>query len=359
MSDVFFLAVKHQEDPSSIAKKVKYLYDQSGAGDVFSRGDLVAVKAHYGESSNTTFVDPVIVKVIINKLKQNGVVPFLTETSTLYRGKRSNAVDHIALANEHGFGFNSMNVPLIMADGLFGDAETEVAINGKHFNKVNIAAEIAKVQGVMVISHFTGHIAGGFGAAIKNIGMGLASRKGKLKQHSTMSPEINRSLCNGCGVCIKWCPKDTISMVEDRALINRDSCIGCGECLAVCNFGAVRYNWGRESGALQEMMAEHAAGVISAVNGKIFFFNFLINITKNCDCGSGGEAVSRDIGIVAGRDIVAVEKATYDLFRRINKKNIQDVTFPHVNPLIQINHAEKIGIGSTGYKLFELQSAEA
>lgn len=354
---VYFLQVKHKEDPSSLAKKIKYLYDKSGAGDLFSKGDFIGVKTHFGEKGNTTFIHPLYVKAVLNKLVQAGTKPFLTETSTLYRGKRSNAIDHFALANEHGFGFDKMNVPLIMADGLFGDSEIGITINGKHFKTVNIAAEIAKVQGLVIISHYTGHMASGFGSAIKNIGMGLASRRGKLKQHSVMSPEISRDKCTACGLCIEWCPKDTISMVDGCAFIHKENCIGCGECLAVCKFGAVLYDWKRESDALQEMMAEHSAGVIKAVKGKIFYFNFLINITRNCDCGNGGKAVSPDIGILAGMNIVAVEKASYDIFRKMNGKNIQDVTYPDINPLVQLKHAEKLGLGSPDYDLVELQQA--
>ncbi len=351
---VYFIQVRDKEDPSSMAKKVKYLYEKSGAGDKFDSGDFIAVKTHIGEHTNTTFVHPLLVKAIIDKLKQGGAVPFLAETSTLYRGKRSNAIDHITLANEHGFGFEKLKVPFIMADGLFGDAEVSVDIKGKHYSQVNIASEIAKVQGLMVISHFKGHIVCGFGGAIKNVGMGLAARKGKLRQHSVMSPEINQDTCTACEDCIKWCPQDTISLVDGKAYINKKNCIGCGECLAVCKYGAVLFDWKRESRSLQEMMAEHVAGVTKAVAGRVFYFNFLINITKDCDCMNGGRIVSRDIGIVASSDIVAVEKASCDIFRKLNREEIQAFTYPNVNPLIQIEHAQAIGLGSMDYELVEV-----
>lgn len=357
-AEVFFIEVNKGEDPSSIAKKAKYLYDRSGAGKRFQKGELVAVKTHFGESDNTTYLHPHIVKGIINKLKQQGTVPFLTETSTLYRGKRSNAIDHIAVAYEHGFGFENMQVPIIMADGLFGDAEISVGIGGKHYKQVNIASEVAKIKGLMVLSHFKGHIATGFGAAIKNVGMGLASRRGKLKQHSVMSPQIDEGKCTACGVCIKWCPQDTISMVEGNgrhAFIHKENCIGCGECLAVCQFDAVLFDWNRESSSMQEMMAEHTAGVLKAIEGNAFFFNFLINITKDCDCMNGGPFVSQDIGIIAGDDVVAVDQASYDIFRDTNGKAIQDLTYPNVDPLFQVRHAQTLGLGSMEYKLVRVR----
>lgn len=354
--DVFFIRVEQGEDPSSIAKKLKALYDASGAGDSFKKGDYIAVKTHFGESDNTTFINPQLIKTIVNQLRQKGAKPFLTETSTLYRGDRSNAFDHIALAQRHGFGFDAIKAPLIMADGLFGDEEVEIEINGKHFQKVNIAREIAKVHGIIAASHFTGHMAAGFGCAIKNIGMGLASRKGKMKQHSVMSPQISRDRCTACEVCIKWCPQDTISLVDGKAFIFKEKCIGCGECLAVCTYGAVLFDWRRESRALQEMMAEHAAGVITAVNKNIFFFNFLINITKDCDCGNGGAKVSKDIGIVAGSDVVAVETASYDLIKKANGAPIDKLAYPNIDPLVQVRHAQKLGLGVPDYRLVEVAS---
>lgn len=352
---VFFIAVDDHEDPSRMAKKVKKLYEKCGVMNYFAKGDFVGVKTHFGESSNTTFLHPLIVKAVIDKLKQIGSKPFLTETATLYRGSRSNAIDHIALAAEHGFGIDKIGVPLIMADGLFGDAEVPVAINGRHFDTVKVAREITRVQGIVVLSHFKGHMITGFGGAFKNLGMGLSSRRGKLKQHSVMTPEISSSKCTACGECIKWCPQDTIGMKNGAAFIEKENCIGCGECYAVCKFGAVMIDFQRDSDEIQEMIAEHAAGVVRAVDENLFYFNFLINITQNCDCMNGGQRVSRDIGIVAGRNIVAVEKASCDLFEKENGMTIAQAAHPQVNPYIQLEHACKIGLGSMEYEMAVLE----
>jgi uncharacterized Fe-S center protein len=350
-SEVHLAVLDEGESPSSAAKKLSELWDRSGAGGYFKKGSYVAVKTHFGESGNDTFVRPAMAGEIVRKLKLAGAKPFLAETSTLYRGSRSNAVDHLALAHDHGFGYEAVGAPVIMVDGLLGDAEVEIEIEGRHFKKVNVAREIARCGGIVVLSHFTGHLACGFGAAIKNVGMGLSSRRGKLRQHSVMSPQINRNRCTACGECVKWCPSGAVSLVEGKASIRRENCIGCGECYAVCLFGAVMFDWKRESAPLQEMMAEHAAGVAKAVNGNLFCFNVLANITKNCDCMSGGSRLSRDIGIVAGRDLVAVEKASYDIFKEVNGRSVEAAAYPHINPLSQVEHAERLGLGSASYRL--------
>jgi uncharacterized Fe-S center protein len=351
---IYFLPLTHRENPSSITRKLKILFDQSGAGSQFQRGVYVAVKTHFGERGNMTYLHPVLVKVVVDKLKQDGTIPFLTETSTLYRGKRSNSIEHMELAFEHGFGFEKMGIPLIMADGLFGDAELLVDIQGRHFTQVRIAREVSRAQGLMVLSHFKGHMIAGFGGAFKNIGMGLASRKGKLAQHSVMSPEINSVKCTACGVCLKWCPQDTIEMVEGKAFILKENCIGCGECLAVCTYGAVRFDWGRDSGSLQEMIVEYSTGILKMVNNRAFFMNFLINITRDCDCGHGGNLVSDDIGIVAGHNILAVDKASCDIFRSVSGKSIREAAYPHINFNTQFEHAVRMGLGTLEYELEQL-----
>ena len=353
-SKVYFMSMQDNEDPSRTATRLKKLYDVSGAGDWIKKDEFIAVKTHFGEHNNNTFLHPSFAKVVCDKIKNKGALPFLVETSTLYRGQRSNALDHLKLAHEHGFGFDRMHAPIIMADGIFGDAEISVSIEGTHFKEVKIAREIIKAHGLLALSHFTGHVIGGFGAAIKNVGMGLASRRGKLKQHSVMSPKINKNSCTACGECIKWCPKDTISLVDGKAYIDKNGCIGCGECLAVCRFEAVMFDWNRGSRALQEMMAEYVAGIVKILNNKAFYINFLLNITKDCDCANSGSKVSKDIGIVAGSDVVAVEKASYDIFYQAIGKYIQVFTYPEINPLFQVEHAEKLGLGTTAYEIIEV-----
>jgi hypothetical protein len=350
------MPVSDREDPSSIAKKAGRLFQISDAGASWKKGDLVGIKTHFGEAGNSTFLHPVIVKPFVNRLKQQGARPFLTETSTLYRGRRSNAADHLLLAQEHGFGPDKMGTGIVMADGLYGDAEVGVSIGGKHFDSVKVAREVTRMRGVLMLNHFKGHMIAGFGGALKNLAMGLTSRRGKLKQHSVMSPEIKPDSCTGCGTCVRWCPEDAISMSGDRAVISREACIGCGECYAVCTFGAVRIDFGRESNDLQEYMAEHAAGVVKAAEGEFFYFNFLINITRNCDCMNGGERVSQDIGIVAGETPVAVDKASLDLFERYNTKSFSRAVYPSIDPLLQIHHAASLGLGSIEYDLEEVRA---
>ena len=241
-----------------------------------------------------------------------------------------------------------------MADGLIGDEEVEIEIPGKLYKKVAIASLIARAQAVVMVSHFTGHLLSGFGAALKNMGMGCSSRKGKLIQHSTAQPAIKAAACTGCGECIRWCPVNAITMENKKASIDSLKCIGCGECLAVCRFDAVAYNWGETYENIQEKIVEHAMGVAYANKGKIIYINFLNRISKDCDCMQKKfEKIVPDIGVLVSFDPVAIDAASLDLVEENAGRKLSQLAF-NIPYKGQIDHARLLGFGNPDYNLVEV-----
>ena len=179
--------------------------------------DFVAIKFHVGEKHNTTHIKPELIKVVVEAGQQRSENVFLTETATLYKGERTNAVNHLLHAHRHGFGIERMGAPFIMADGLTGGTEITIKIDGELEKSVKIAREIAFADVLVAVSHPTGHLAAGLGACLKNLGMGLASRAGKLRQHSSIKPHINQLKCIYCKKCIKWCPEEAIAESGHKA----------------------------------------------------------------------------------------------------------------------------------------------
>ncbi len=349
---VYFIPASASESLDSIHKKLLVLYQQANFDVCFEPKDLVAIKIHFGEDGNITHIPANYLKSIINELKKKKTRPFFTDTCVLYRGKRSDAINHLLLAESHGFSQNKVGIPVIIADGLRGSNEIEVKIPGKLFNKVSIAADAMTANAMLVMTHVTGHMASGIGGTIKNLGMGLASRKGKLRQHSSMKPRIEIAKCTGCGQCIIWCPENAITMNGNVAVINEKICIGCGECLTVCHFDAVKYNWKTSNVNLQKKMAEHALGAVIQKKDKVGCFNFLINITKDCDCLSGiQKPVIKDIGILASKDPVAIDKASLDLVEQYSGKSLVSQSYQSVDPAAQLVHGEAIGLGKIDYEL--------
>ena len=353
---VYLIPVADGANLAEQAAAMAKAYEVIGADQVITKQDFVAIKIHVGEKKNTTHVKPELVKELVARVQAKGGQAFLTETSTLYKGERENGVKHILHAHRHGFSIEKTGAPFIMADGLAGNTEYEVAVDGELHQNVKIAREIVAADAMLVVSHPTGHPAAGLGACIKNLGMGLASRMGKMRQHSAMLPEVNEGACQYCQKCIKWCPQDAIIEQNGKAYIITDKCIGCGECLAVCRFDAVKYDWNAESGFMQRSMAEHAYGIIKEKQGKAVYFNVMIDMTKDCDCFSvKQEKCIPDIGILVSTDPVAIDKATLDLTAQAHGKTLAEISYAHHDAMIQIKHGAKIGMGVLDYELITVE----
>lgn len=352
MSKVFFIKSEVGSSDDALSEKLKALITKENLFGFISEKDMVAVKTHFGESDKSGYPRPVILKKVGELVREKNALPFMTETSTLYKGNRDNAVIHIEHAIRQGFGFENTGMSIIMSDGLYGDEEIDVPINGKLYNSVKIASLIVKSHALVCVSHFTGHLIAGFGAAVKNMGMGCASRKGKMIQHSTAKPEIMAELCSRCRQCVTWCPEQAITMTDDSAIINTDKCIGCGECLAVCRFDAVKYNWGATYEELQKKIVEHAFGVYRANEGKGVYINILTRISKDCDCMPRYENICGDIGILVSYDPVALDAASLDLVEKSAGKNLSDMAY-NIPYRFQIDYAEEIGFGNADYELIQ------
>lgn len=354
-SRVYCCRLPAEADYDGLVSATEALYEAAGFGELFGPGDSVAVKLHFGEGGNRTYLKPPVARAVVERVKAAGGRPFLTDSNTLYRGRRANAVDHLLLAYEHGFTPQAVGAPVIIADGLLGNDQVEVAIQGgTHYEKVRISAAGHHARSLIVLTHVTGHPGTGVGASIKNIAMGLSSRAGKLSQHSDMVPDIKEDRCVACGTCAEWCPAGAIT-VTDVAEIDEQRCIGCGECLAVCPNAAVTFSWSETNERLQEKMAEHALGVVSRKRGRIGFLNYIYDVTKGCDCfGNPQEPVLKSLAVLASTDCVALDRATVDLINEHTGGDFFRKLYPNIPYDVQFRHGERIGLGSTRYELVEV-----
>lgn len=362
-SDVYFsdLRAGHRQN---LLDKLERLVLNAGLSERIRPGDLVAVKLHFGELGNTAFIRPVFVRRVVSLLKDIGAKPFLTDSNTLYVGTRSNAVSHLETALANGFSYATVGAPLVIADGLRGTAQVKCAVKGRHFSHVYISSEFANADAVVGLAHFKGHELTGFGGALKNIGMGCASRQGKLAQHSNVSPKVKKKDCVACGECVSHCAHGAIAM-KGKAEINPARCVGCGECILICLQGAIQVQWTEGPKILQEKLAEHVAGALAGKEGKGVFVNFLTQVSPACDCyGHSDAPIVADVGIASSCDPVALDQASVDLVNRKEGRADSALTanlapgedkfrgvYPQIDWAVQLDCAQELGVGVRDYTL--------
>lgn len=332
----------------------KVYFSKNNIGELFDqlKADLISpvgIKTHFGERGNVTFINPKHVEAVYNKVIAEKAEAKLIECNVMYKGSRTNRSDHLETAQEHGFTF----APIEICDGEDGSEEWRIPVELKHFKEVIVGKGLKDFKSLIVVSHFKGHGGNGFGGALKNLGMGLGSRAGKLAMHAAFDLRINEDKCIACGICAAGCPANAIT-VDDFAKIDRKKCIGCAMCIANCPQDAVEIPWGGSSSEeLQEKIVEYCAGILQEIPG-VAYFNVLENITSECDCwGNTMKPLIPDIGILASTDPVALDQASFDL---VNKAAGVDLFKKehHIDATAQLKYAEELGLGKRKYDLVNI-----
>jgi hypothetical protein len=323
---------------------------QKVSGDIYKKGDFVALKIHFGEKGNKGYIKPEWVKPVVNVVKNKGAYPFLTDTNTIYRGQRADAVNHTMMALGHGFKIEKVGAPVIIADGLRGHDFVDVPIKGKHFTSLKIARGIFDAHSMIVLSHLKGHILTGYGGALKNLGMGCAAKGAKYEMHAGMYPTLAPEKCIGCGECIKWCAARALTLPGGKINLDKSLCAGCGECILACIHEAIDIPWDASASKVQEALVEYAYGAVK--DKPVCYVNYMHHISEHCDCWSTNNPVLLDDqGILVSIDPVAIDQAGIDIINKAAGKDLFKEVHPGVDYNVQLLYAEKLGMGSREYEL--------
>ena len=257
-------------------------------------GDHVAVKLSTGEpGSNYLRTD------LIGELVQSLNDPTIVECNTAYGGSRSNTAMHYQVAEDHGY------TAIAAVDIMDGDGSMSLpVVGGTNLTENYVGSHFANYDSFLVLSHFKGHAMAGFGGAIKNISIGIASAQGKSHIHS-----------GGTG-------------------------------------GSM---WGGDQDAFLESMAEAGKSVVEALDGRIVYINVMNRLSVDCDCdGNPAEPDMHDIGILASYDPVALDQACVDLVYAAEDGRSLVNRIESRNGLHTLEHAEAIGLGSRTYQLVNI-----
>ncbi len=366
ISTVFFVSLRAESKTTSLIEKLRRAFKATNPEKIFQKNDIIAIKTHFGEPGNTGFVSPIYFHPLVDELLYLNTKPFLTDSNTLYVGQRANSVDHLKAANRHGFSYSTFQIPTIIADGLLGNDVVEVVVNLKHFKTIPVSSSCYFASSFLVVSHVKGHMGFGFGGALKNVGMGMIGRMGKYRIHSSTKPSQKLENCISCSLCIPVCPGNALSLGSDNIInIDYEKCIGCGACIPACPQHVFRFDWDKASKTMYEKLAEACLGVLKGK--KSVFFNFLIDITPDCDCASWSDSpVAKDIGILISRDPVAIDQASLDLLkttRPLHPSALRDEIKedplsnlrPQLHPQTLLDYANFIGLGNKKYQLEEIK----
>ena len=256
----------------------------------------VAVKVHSGEKGNQNYLKPLFYKELIDYV--NGTV---VECNTAYEGERNTTEKHLKLLENHEW-TKYFNVDLL-------DEKEEIALsvnNPKYIKENYVGKNIENYDSILVLSHFKGHPMGGYGGALKNISIGLASSHGKANIHGAGKPDEM---------------------------------------------------WTADHDSFLESMAEAAKTIIDYEKGNMVFINIMANMSVDCDCCAVAEdPCMKDIGILASTDPVALDQACIDLVYN-SKDSGKDHLIERIesrNGLLTIKSAEEIGVGTRKYELIKI-----
>jgi len=307
----------------------------------FRKGNTVAIKLHWGERGNTSYLPPHYAREIVEWLKKHRTIPLVFDTTVLYYGGRRTGEDSLKTAAGHGFTKEFLGCPVVIGDGMDGKDVIDIEARFKHFETVQVTKFVEKIDGFFIFSHFKGHMAAGFGGAVKNISMGFASRAQKQRMHSDAHPVLNREECTRCGICVDSCPTGAATISGDEyPEYDMDKCIGCAQCIALCPQLALKIFWDTDETIFQEKLVETAAAVWKCIKDRTLLVNSLLTITADCDCMPGyNPEIAKDLGFLGGHHPVTLDRKSMKL---IGEEPFNKI-YPDVPWKRQFEYAEEIG----------------
>lgn len=343
MKNVYFYPYEGN-DPKVLSSLSKKLLSETVCREGIDLPKKVPIKVHFGEKGNSTFIPANAFDGMIDYLESQNIEPCFIETNVLYRGSRTVRQDHLDVAHEHGFN----RIPIVIADGEAGEFVYEVRIDKDYIDVAMLGGEYEKYDSYVVVSHFKGHRLAGYGGALKQLAMGFAARRGKLAQHTDISPIIEEETCVACGVCMDSCDVSAIS-VDDYAVIDDGKCVGCAGCIAVCPVGAISNSWVGVD--FKEKIAEYAYA--AQLNKENVYISFMTNITELCDCvGKHMEPIAKNVGVFASTDPLAIDLCCLDILQKDNPGLFE-------SGRASLVHGLKIGLGDPDYRLVNIMEESA
>jgi uncharacterized Fe-S center protein len=375
-----------------MVSKMVTVFEEAGFDNLIKPGDVVAIKLHCGEWNNTAYLRPVYARAVADRVKALGGRPFVCDTTTsTYNpyASRVTGLDFMITAERNGYTSATLGCPFICADGFMGTDDYLVDLpEGFILKEAYIAEAIAAADVLITLTHFKGHGLGVIGGAIKNLGIGAQSKRGKFNVHMGGHPKYslgNSAIfhpenCKGRRGEKDWqiledcCPFGLKHVTEDSIEWEREKCANCLSCLRPMLSRGILELSAENFQATNAAIADACLATVKAVGpGKVAFINLALDISRGCDCVNYADVpILPHLGVFASYDPVATDKACLDKARetagiqgsRAEEMEVLDPgkrKFEACSPVLtglseetQLNTGEKIGLGSTKYELVEV-----
>ena len=377
MSTVYYASFNHGKIAREFSMAAKYdeMLDRLDFSTI-KKKDKVAIKMHLGFKDGFQTVPVFFIRRLVQKVKETGAFPFVTDNPTAVY----NAVDR-------GYTAETCGCPIIPIAGVKDEYKHRVDVNYKTVDYLDMAGVMKDSDVLIDVSHVKGHGTAGFGGAFKNIALGGycgSSRWRKIHGVEKAEPywEPNKCTPEHADRLVQSCPYDALKYDEEKHHLDLafGNChnINCLECLKV-DEGVDCLSIPEASFAnFQELMAIASKKILDTFDeDKQFFLNFIMDVTPHCDClGMIQPQIVPDIGIIGGRDIVAVEEVSLDLVKQAQflkdqlppyLKHVSDdeslhpfqrIWGPYKNPYLVNMFGEALGLGSRKYEIEEILPAD-
>jgi len=390
-SKVYYMDARSYSPQTSMVSKTLTVFEAAGFDKLIKPRDIVAIKLHCGEWDNTGYLRPVYARALADRVKSLGGRPFVCDTTTMPTSicaSRTTALDIMFTAERNGYSSAVLGCPFICADGFIGDNDYQIDLpEGYILKEAFIAKAIAASDVLITLSHFKGHGMGVFGGAIKNLGIGAQSKRGKfnchmsghpkygLKESSLFQPENFKGRQEkGWEVLEQICPYDLIHVTETSVEIEWDKCNDCRACEGPLRGRGIIKTSVENLKALNAAIADGCLATMKTVGREnCAFINLAIDLTPYCDCpGFSDVPILPNLGVFASSDPVAIDKACLDMSKEApgikgSAAEELEVMGPGTHKFevcsahssgaledIQVNTGEIIGMGTRDYEIVEV-----
>ncbi len=392
-SKVWYAGNRSYSPATSYVADMLEVFEAAELDKLIKPNDVVAIKLHCGEWNNTAYLRPVYARTLADKIKSLGGRPFVTDTTTLNYNPypaRVTELDMRFTAERNGYTSEALGCPFIVADGWMGTDDVHIDLpEGYILKEAFIAKAVAHADVLITLTHFKGHPMGVIGGALKNLGIGAQSKRGKYNVHLGGHPaygmgattEFHPERCKGKNECPTWklcrdcCPYGLFNVKDDTIEWKREKCVGCLAHLGA-TVGCGVMDIPREPlEGLHAAIADACMATVKAVGkDKVGFINMGIDVSPYCDCVMYADMpLVPHIGIFASKDPVAIDMACVDKVTESegtpgSAAEDHDVAgsgakkFENAAALIhglseqaQINTGAIIGLGSKEYELIKVK----